>query len=362
MTAHTPQPSLTFYHASTGGFVFSAALLVATVLPLALILGAPYFLPLGWGVDFFLAIASAHVFATTYLLTDRVNRRFILDRPVQLVVIPIILFLVSVFIFTTPQNPLFVPMLLLFFLYQTWHFGSQNIGVAMFISLSERMMPITTVEKNTIRLGTICGMLGVLSALYPSFMIGAQHVHIDTTLLTTIRFLHNIGAIAAVALTGWAFFLLLKSWRLKKITYGAAIFLSTTFLFPMYLSSNYMIAIASFVIAHGLQYIIFLMAHSLGGLKPTRGQPFKFWTSLFPLLALVGIIGIGDLIWTRAPMLQSERFPLIGLSIILGLTLSHFWIDQFMWRMRNTERAKWVKDNYGFIFQSKQLTSTSKNP
>jgi nitrate reductase NapE component len=290
--------------------------------------------------------------ATAYLFTDRVNRRFVLNRPIQLIVIPILLFTGGVLVFMRPQNPVFVPALLLLFLYQTWHFGSQNIGVAMFISLSERGKAISPGEKNIIRMGTVCGMLGVLSALYPGFMIGQQYVHIDATPLAAIRFLHDVGTFVALALTGGALLLLLKAWHQRQFIYGAAIFLSVTFLFPMYISENYMIAVASFTIAHGLQYVVFLAAHSLSPPKSTRWRSFPFLAILIPPLILAGIVGTGHLIWTNAPTFQSDLLPLVGLSIILGLTLSHFWIDQFMWRMRNSERAKWVRQNYGFIFRS----------
>lgn len=354
MTAQFSHLGITTRHTSSGGGrAFSISLLGVTVLPIALILNAPYFLPMAWGVDFFLAVASAHVFATVYLLTDRGNLHFILDHPVQLIVMPILLFMACILVFITPANPLFTPAIMLFFLYQTWHFGSQNIGVAMFISLSERGIAINKSEKNIIRLGTVCGMLGVLSALYLDFMIGQQYVRVDEGLLRTIRFLHDIGAIAAAALAGWAFLLLLKAWRRNQFLYGVAIFLSATFLFSMYLSDNYMIAVASFSIAHGLQYVVFLAAHSVSSSRTSHGRSLRFQAYLLPPVALVAIIGIGHLIWTRAPALQSEQFPLVGLSILLGLTLSHFWVDQFMWRMRNAERAKWVKENFGFIFPAR---------
>jgi hypothetical protein len=341
------------HHMPKARILFSSCLLGVTVLPIMLVLGSPYFVPMAWGVDFFLAVASAHVFATLYLLTDRVNLRFMADHPFQMIAIPLLLIAICIAVFMVPGNPLFVPALMLFLLYQTWHFGAQNIGVAMFVSLSEREVPIDAHEKAIIRIGTICGMVGVLSALYPNFMIGSQHVPIDEMFLRVLRWGYRIGAVAAVGITAWAFFLLLKNWRQKQFVFGIAIFLSAVFLFPMYISNNYMVAVASFTIAHGLQYVIFLAAHSFSPFSSVDRRQRRYSALLLPPIVLLAIIGIGHLIWTRAPMIDSGKFPLVGLSILLGLTLAHFWVDQFMWKMRNPDRARWIKGNYGFVFKSR---------
>ncbi|MGY9006732.1 MAG: hypothetical protein ACKVJQ_11710 [Alphaproteobacteria bacterium] len=339
--------------ASPGAMVFSAAILAATILPIVLIKLATQPGLLALSVNFLLAVASAHVFTTFYLLVDRTNARFILDHPVQLIAMPIALFLVGLTVFSMPGNPFFVPMLFILFLQQTWHFGAQNIGVAMFISLAHRKTSITKIEKNFIRMGTICGMFGVLSALYPSFMIGPENVPIDETVLASIWTLHTIGGYIAIVLTGGALALMAQAWWKREYFHGAAIFLSITFLFPMYISDNYMIAVASFTIAHGLQYIIFLAAHSFTNPGTPKNPKWRPWAFIYPPLALLALGGAGHLLWTAAPTWKSGQFPLFGLAIILGLTLAHFWVDQFMWRMGNPDRATWIKQSYRFIFQPK---------
>ena len=338
---------------SPGAMGFSIAILLATILPITLIKLATQPGILAISVNLLLAVASAHVFTTFYLLVDRTNVRFILDHPIQLIAMPIGLLLLGMAIFSVPGNPVFTPALFLLFLQQTWHFGAQNIGVATFISLGHRKKSITKVEKNFIRMGTICGMFGVLSALYPSFMIGPENVPINETVLTTIKTLHQIGGYVAIALTGGALVLMVRAWWAREYFYGAAIFLSITFLFPMYISDNYMIAVASFTIAHGLQYIIFLAAHSFTNPGAPKNPRWQSWGFIYPPLALLALGGAGHVLWTTAPAWKSGQFPLFGLSIILGLTLAHFWVDQFMWRMGNSERANWIKKSYSFIFQPK---------
>jgi hypothetical protein len=103
-----------------------------------------------------------------------------------------------------------------------------------------------------------------------------------------------------------------------------------TFLFPMYLSHDYMIGFMSFVVAHGLQYLIFLGAHSAGR---DTDQPKR---SLFMGSALlVLVVLIANLLW-KVQAFGSTDFT-IGLALILLLTLIHFWVDRFLWRMRDKD-------------------------
>jgi hypothetical protein len=339
-------------HSTLGGTLFSLTLIVVTILPAICIVVAPMYPSMGpTVVDFLVVLGGTHVFATLYLLTDPAVRQFVLRRPLKMILIPLVLVLASVIAFSSPEHPLFVVILLLFFLYQAWHFGSQNIGVATYVSLAKRGRGLAPIEKTSIRLGILCGMLGVLRALYPDFMIGKQYVPIDLATLRVFDLLREIGSVAALALSVLALVFLIKAWRQRNFLYGMAIFLSITFLFPMYLSTNYMIGFASFAAAHGLQYLVFLSTHSIGTRKPYKQFPDAVSGFLVAPALLVAVILLGYLIWNKAPTIKSEQFSLIGISIILGLTLAHFWIDQFLWKMKDKERAQWVKDRYRFLFQ-----------
>lgn len=113
----------------------------------------------------------------------------------------LLLIVIRTAVFMVPGNPLSVTALMLFLLYQTWHFGAQNIGLAMFVSLSEREVPIDAHLKAIIRIGTIFSMVGVLSALYPYFLIDSQHIPIDEIFLRVLRWGNRIGAVAAIGIT-----------------------------------------------------------------------------------------------------------------------------------------------------------------
>ncbi|MBI3563092.1 MAG: hypothetical protein HY080_15390 [Gammaproteobacteria bacterium] len=339
-------------HSAFRGTIFSLTLIIVTILPAISIMVVPMYPSMGPRVvDFLVVLSSTHVFATLYLFTDPAIRLFVLRHPIKMILIPLVLILASILAFSSPEYPAFVAILLLFFLYQTWHFGAQNIGVATYVSLAERGRGLAPTEKITIRLGILCGMLGVLRALYPDFMIGKQYMPLDPVTLRVFDFLREIGSIAALVLSVLAAVFLLKAWRQQNFLYGIAIFFSITFLFPMYLSENYMIGFGSFAVAHGLQYLVFLSTHSLGTRISYGNTPNIRFSFLFPPVILVATIFLGYLIWSKGPEIKSEHFTLFGMSIILGLTLAHFWIDQFLWKMKDRERAQWVKDRYRFLFR-----------
>jgi hypothetical protein len=194
-------------------------------------------------------------------------------------------------------------------------------------------------------------MLGVLDVMAPGYMIGQSYVPLGLNALRIVELLYYLGLICAVPLTAMAAILLFKSYRDGNYLFGLAIFSSITFLFTMYVSRSYAVGFLSFTVAHGLQYLIFLFAHSAksGSMRGTGSG-----TSLLIAapVALATCIALGYLIWEYAPNAESDQFPLLGRAIIFSITLVHFWVDQFLWRMKDKERASWIKARFGFVFAS----------
>src|SRR5271163_117182 len=130
--------------------IFSWALIGATTLPF--IAFATHLTVVAPAVMVFLMLGGTHVGATTYLFSDPAIRQFCVANPVKMIAIPCALLVAVLAIFSQP-GPLFTCAALAFFLLQTWHFGAQNIGVASFISLSDRGRPLSPAEKVAIRAG-----------------------------------------------------------------------------------------------------------------------------------------------------------------------------------------------------------------
>lgn len=333
---------------ANAGILFSVALILATVIPFFGIASAPAHPSLVPAVAFVLLLGSTHVAATFYLLTDAAIRRFCRDYPIRMIVIPCALLAAGMMLFA-PGSPVFVPAVLLFFLWQSWHFGAQNIGVATFVSMNDRGRPLGRGEKMAIRAGVIVGMLGVLKVMAPGYMIGAQYMPLSALETRVIDLFYQLGLVACVPLTGLALWLAVRSWLKQQYLFGISLFLAATFLFPMYLAGDYTLGFLSFAGAHGLQYLVFLFAHSIGrGREIFARRQFSAAVIAAPV-ALLLFMGAGRLIWGGAFTDQSSPTVPIAVPIVLSLILIHFWVDQFLWRMKNKERADWMKSRFGYV-------------
>jgi hypothetical protein len=241
--------------------LFSWALVGATTLPfISFATNLASAVP---ALMFLFMLGGTHIVATAYLFNDPAIRRFCLVHPIKMIIVPSVILIAALAVFSRP-NPLFTVATLVLFLFQAWHFGAQNIGVASFISLSERGRPLAPFEKTLIKVGIWVGILGVLKAMSPDFGIGASYVQLPAEAAAAIGSFYEIGKVLAFPTAGAALWLAITAWRRGHAVFGLVIFLSVTFLFPMYLMDSSFTGYTSFVTAHGLQYLVFLAAHSAG--------------------------------------------------------------------------------------------------
>ena len=108
--------------------VFSLTLIAVTLLPLTLILLNSHSAPVQATIAFMLALSSTHVFSTFYLLTDPDVRKYFRDHPFRMIGVPFLLTATLAIIYVT-SGPLFFISVLAGGVWQSWHFGAQNIGV-----------------------------------------------------------------------------------------------------------------------------------------------------------------------------------------------------------------------------------------
>lgn len=339
--------------AATGvnrAYLFCWSLIAVTVAPLILTIISTHS-PLYAGkfsvVDVMAAIGAAHVGATSYLLSDPSVRRFFKDNPIKMIAVPLGLIATGIALLSVPGTGIFIPALFIYSLYAVWHFGSQNVGVAAFISVASRGKSVSLLEKRLVRLSAFCGMLGTLAILQPDFMIGKQYVSLDASTLSVIDFFYTFGRWMALGLTLCAVALAISAWRRGEFMHGLSLILCVTFLFTMYVTKDYMIGFGAFAAAHGLQYLVFLFAHST---QNRSERNFALQASFQPLL-LIAILIAAHMLWTNSAIFATTEMPLRGVGIIFGLGLAHFWVDQFLWRMKDKDRARWIKEKYGFLFQ-----------
>jgi hypothetical protein len=155
---------------------------------------------------------------------------------------------------------------------------------------------------------------------------------------------YAVGFAAAIPLALVAGWMMVRACRDGHAVFGISLFLSVCFFAPMYLSHDHQLGYISFTIAHGLQYLIFLIVHCAGQTRP-RVAPSRLGRLLGPAVLLAAVL-IGHFLWN---MKLARSVPAIGIAIVPALTLGHFWLDLFVWRLRDRERASWVQARFGFV-------------
>lgn len=286
-------------------------------------------------VSYLILISGAHVFMTYYLFLDNDFIKLSKQKIKNIYHIPILLIIVTI-LSMSKINQIFSYFVLIFFLYQTWHFGAQNIGVSSFFSNINEKKPLSNMEKNYIKLGTLTGMFGALYALAPNFMIDENVVNLSINEQNLIKTIFNIGKYFLNPLVlGLGFFMLIYNYNKRTLSTNFIIFISIIFYSPIFLFKNPNIGILIAVLAHGLQYLVFIFFYKSGQKNYIiRG------------LKLIITFLIAITLWKNSSVFNSTTYPYLGVAIIFGLTLAHFWIDQNIWRMKSNNTREWVANGY----------------
>ena len=328
---------------------FDYTLLMATIAPLLLTVIANFGINRAAAIDLLLAHASiAHVFATGYLLSDPMVRSFFLRERFALIAVPIAAAIGGFAMLALA--PLWVAFVFVLFYvhYQAYHFGQQNLGVASFSSIGNRDHGITAFERTTIRLGVLCGILGTYHALAPNLMLIPSDYPFDVALTNKwLLPLFKVGLVlyGAVLVAAVAHAIL----NLRSCPRYAALYLcSVAFFLPIYVSQDPGITFASYAVAHGLQYVVFLEFHASG--RHPRLPPLIAMALLLPLIV------VSYFAWSRMDVtlhyvVHSAALVKVTTGVLWGITLAHFWVDQCLWKLRLGDRRQWVMDRYAFLFK-----------
>ena len=334
--------------------LFCTALIFVSILPIVTV-WLSYKFPVNFGslelVTTLAIVGSTHVFGTTYLFTDKTNIRFVLSNPIKLIIVPLLLICLGIILIGNPNNNLFIPAAMLYLIYTMWHFGAQNIGVASFISISTRQKSISSYQKKLLQLCAITAMFGVLKIRQPDLGSNSfiPFMKLSDTVLSIINILYNVGTYMAILLTILVFISILPSLLKREYVHCISMMICATFLFTMFFTLDRMLGYGAFATAHGLQYLIFLSTHSIYKNKSKNIYPLK---KILPFFVMVSILILAGYIWLNFHVADNmnENLPFLGMGVIYGLTLSHYWVDQYFWTMKNPDRRIWIKDRFNFIF------------
>ena len=132
------------------------------------------------------------------------------------------------------------------------------------------------------------------------------------------------------------------------------------FFLPIYLSTDPIFLVTSWTVAHGIQYLAILAFHAGEAGRLQRGA-----RALGPLLAFGVSLAIGVGLWLaadREAQDPSSTLAKLLLATTIALTLAHYWIDQFLWRLRSPTRRAWLARSFSFLSGHNMATRASPSP
>lgn len=325
----------------TGARAFSMALFAATVvpyLPFTLIGGQPQLAQL------IIFLAAIHIPMTGYLLLDPEIRGMIRRQPINLGLGSVAIFAAGfggyAWLSSVGDLPFMVFMMTVM-LWNNWHFGKQNVGVYSFMRLAQSLGSMNLTERRLIVAGSSFGVLSVvLSApIFYKYAPGA-----DFSVLTgLVNFFRPIAAVAAIALLLATLFYIARNRQRMTWTSALVLIVSANFFLPTFL---WYLSVPNIffmtILAHGCQYVVFLFFHA------ANYQGGRYGAALMFPVFVVAVLIAGELYHFN--WLRPEGVAYFGQATIMGILLTHFWIDQTVWRLKNDNSRRWVMKRYSFLF------------
>jgi hypothetical protein len=330
---------------------FLVSLLLGTWVPIAFfILIAPSVGPSGGLASLkavFLFLGTAHVPATLFFYADKDFAAIRKNHRVRYIVVPLVLIVATGIVFAFTSFTIQAFALLIYWAWQAFHYGRQNIGIYAFASIAETGRAPKKAEKFAIDCGTVLGILGTFKVL------GAAVA--PAYLRASFDYLYQIGFVSFFVLGIFSIAIYFKYFQDTSLFKTLFFFTSVFFFAPVFVSTDNNIGFLSYAIAHGLQYIIFMSVISFSaGNDKVQPALYKNVAVFLVFLLLLGFAfwRVNDLrgfefvksTWAYA------RIADFLFGAVLGATMSHFVIDASAWRLSMAKQRSYITKRFNFVF------------
>jgi hypothetical protein len=112
-----------------------------------------------------LFLGTAHVPATLFFYIDKDFSEIIRKHKTRYIYFPILLTITTGLLFAFASTLVQAYILLMYWSWQAFHYGRQNLGIYSFASIAQRGAAPSKYEKVVIDLGTWCGIIGTFKIL-----------------------------------------------------------------------------------------------------------------------------------------------------------------------------------------------------
>ena len=295
----------------------------------------------------FLFLGTAHVPATLFFYLDKNFSGIIRKHAARYIYVPVALIVVTGLIFAFSNTITQAFVLLIYWAWQAFHYGRQNVGIYAFGSIAETGTGPRKEEKLAIEFGTILAILGTFKILGTA--VAPQYLH------HTFDLFYQVGFVAFFAVLVFSVVVYIKFFRHTTLLKSCLFFTSVLFFLPVFISTDNNIGFLSYAIAHGLQYIIFMTVISATASgNEARSYSYKSLAQLAGLLLIVGLA-----FWRVADLRETEivkstwayaRVADFLFGAVLGATMAHFVVDADAWRLSIESRREYIKKRFSFVF------------
>ena len=318
---------------------FLVLLLFATLVPISLIPLGQFYNGNAQSIVLILGVmnffgGTAHVGASAYFYTDPVQFQFFRSRPIRFFILPAALVILTALVYQWSSPSVQASVLLLYFIWQTYHYQKQNYGIFCFVSAGTKTSRPNLWENICIELGVMAGILGLINVMQL----------FDNTPLANYSFLvYTAGLYIIYSLPVFLFLAFATNPDLRRCwTRGLALVMGTFFYLPTFLFSDVKSAIFGYALAHGIQYLVFM---SFVSGSSANKNPAKQVTTLFACLFAGGLL----LTLMADRGLWGKWGPGV-FGAYLGLVMADFLLDAGVWRLREKFQGDYIRSRMGFIF------------
>jgi hypothetical protein len=335
---------------------FLLALLISTAVPMIFFIWIGAREPVSYSLagmkTVLLFLGTAHVPATLFFYADKDFAGIIRNNKLRYVYLPILITLFAGFLVVVSNQAVLAYLFIIFWAWQAYHYGRQNVGVYAFASIAQRGQSPAQLEKLTIELGTFCGVLATFkllgSGVAPSYLQGL------------FTFLFELGRYGFLVVLLMGLYVYARHYKETTLLMSVFFFTLPFFFLPIYLSDNINATFFSYAIAHGMQYIVFTAVAS-SSLKRDETTNHWLYGNALKLAAFILLGGLLFYFGGNVNNLNSVTSNwIVSLSInflvgaVLGATMAHFIIDADAWRLSKAPQRRYMSDKFSFLFEGKR--------
>jgi len=259
-----------------------------------------------------------HVATTGYFYVDRHFTDLIAGNRTRFFALPVAAMLLS-FLAYEAGNATAGMMFIAFFAWQLYHYQRQNYGVVCFAAAQKKLGPLPRTLNPMLNLSVAGGIIVMLGHRELLNLPALRPLGLTVFAAATLLLIHVVSRrrvfgdplVLLFSVLGWAFFV------------------------PTLLSDNVVVSFTSYAVAHGAQYIMFMMIITGRGLVTSLAIMGAFMAGTYASwLAFTHIIGAPD------------TFNVIMLN---GLVMGHFLVDAKIWKLREKPQRKIMSERFAFL-------------